>query len=76
MYNYSECLDNDFQAFERGLVRLLLTLERLHMQRSGIKIIWMEQHPTIDFVRHKDDTLTIYSKKIDDYNAIVRQHIL
>lgn len=70
---------DDHVILARGLVKMVAVLEKLQRRCPGIKIIWLNQPPTIDFIRYKKEfyvrPFTVHSEKIHRYNQFLREHL-
>ena len=70
-------LGDDHIELAQGWTRLLSVLKRLHRRRPAIRIVWLNQPPTIDWIFFKHEMyvrpFTIHSDKIERYNRVVRQ---
>ena len=72
-------LGDDHVKMAEGLVRLMSILERLQRRRPAIRIVWLNQPPSIDWIFFKHEMyvrpFSIHSDKIEWYNRMARQII-
>lgn len=70
-------LGNDHLKLGEGIVKMIPILERLKRRRPGIRIVWLNQPPTIDSVTHKKGVyvrpVAVQSDKIHQYNQVTRE---
>lgn len=73
-------LGDDHLKLAQGLVKLVAILERLKdRRRNGIKIIWLNQPPTIDWIFYKREfyvrSFSVHSEKMERYNQVIRESL-